>query len=162
MKILDNDLRAPISTIKNDMFDLLNCYNKKEPLRLKHKQFLEQKERFDAINTIKSLIDQWEIKPDEIIDDLVRADEYYSMRIEEPYGPDYSEEALAYSKKVHDLFGFDYKCKVCFVRPTCSRFSNLENLRRSGECDGIEQLLDAGIIKDIEDYYIEKQNASNT
>ena len=157
MKILDNDLRAPISTIENDMFDILKYHEEKEPIRLNRKQFLEQKERGDAINKIKSLIDQWEIKPNEIIKDLIRSDEYYLIRDEEPYGPDYSEEALEYSKKVHDLFGFDYKCKICLVRPTCSRFSNFENLRRSGECDGIEQLLDAGIIKDIEDFYLQKE-----
>jgi hypothetical protein len=42
-------------------------------------------------------------------------------------------------------------------RDTCSRFSNLENLERSGECDGVKQLLDAGIIKDIEDFYLQKE-----
>lgn len=162
MKILDDDLRAPLSTIKNDMSDILKYHEEKEPIRLKRKQFLEQKERIDAINTIKSLIDQWEIKPVEIIDDLMESDEYYLIRIEEYWHSDHSEEALAYSKKVHDLFGFDYKCKVCLKRATCSSFSNFERLRRSGECDGIEQLLDAGIIEDIEDFYLQKGRETNT
>ena len=153
MEILDNSLRAPISAIVNDMSDILKYHEEQEIIRLNRKQFLENEERFDAINTIKHLIDKWDIKPDEILDGLVELDEHYIIEIEEPYGPDYSEEALEYSKEVHDVFGFDYKCKICLKRATCSRFSNLKNLERSGECDGVKQLLDAGIIKDIENFY---------
>jgi hypothetical protein len=162
MIILDDFLRAPISNIENDMFDILKYHEEKEIIRLKRKQFLEQKERIDAINKIKSLIDEWDIKPDEIIKEVTRSDEHYLIEIEEPYGPDYSEEALKYSKKVHDVFGFDYKCKVCLKRATCSRFSNLKNLERSGECDGVNQLLDADIISDIEEFYLQKELESNS
>ncbi len=161
MDILDDDLRAPIATIEKDKVDILKYHEEKEAVRLKRKQFLEQKERFDAINTIKSLMEKWDIKPDEVLEGLMRADEHYFNEIEEPYGPDYSEEALQYSKKVHDVFGFDYECKECLKRPTCSRFSNFENLQRSGESDGIDQLLEAGIIQDIEYFYIEKQNEAD-
>jgi hypothetical protein len=152
MKILNDNLRAPITTIENDKSEILKYHEGQEIVRSKFKK----KERFDAINTIKNLIDEWEIKPDEILE-CERSDEYFLIRDEEPYGPDYSEEALAYSKEVHDLFGFDYECKECLKRATCSTFSNFENLFRSGECDGVKQLLDAGIIKDIEDFYLQKE-----
>ena len=31
-----------------------------------------------------------------------------------------------------------------------------------GECDGVNQLLDAGIIKDIEEFYLQKERETNT
>lgn len=162
MKILDESLRAPISMIKNDKLDILKYHEEKETIRLNRKQFLGQKERADAISMIKGLIDEWKIKPDEIIEDLIWSDGHYSIEIEEPYGPDYSEEALNYSIKVHDAFGFEYKCKECLVRAACCNFSNLKKLEKSGECDGINQLLDAGIIRDIEDFYLQKENENIT
>ena len=151
--MLDDSLRAPISSIKNDRFDILKYHEEKEIIRLNRKQYLEQKERVDAINTIKSLIDEWGIKPDEILR-FERSDEYLYIRDEEPYVPDYSEEALNYSIKVHDTLGLDYKCKECIVRAACCRFSNAENLEVNNVCDGVTQLLSATIIAEIEDYYI--------
>ncbi len=151
--MLDDSLRAPISMIKNDRFDILKYHEEKEIIRLNRKQYLEQKERVDAINTIKSLIDEWGIKPDEILR-FNGSDDYLYIRDEEPYGPDYSEEALNYSIKVHDTLGLDYMCKKCIVRALCCRFSNAENLEVNGVCYGVTQLLNATIIDDIEDYYI--------
>jgi len=151
--MLDDSLRTPISMIKNDKFDILKYHEEKEIIRLSRKQYLEQKERVDAINTIKSLIDEWDIKPDEILE-FERINDYLCIRDEELYGPDYSEEALNYSIKVHDTLGLDYKCKECIVRATCCRFSNVENLEVNDVCDGVTRLLNATIIADIEDYYI--------
>jgi hypothetical protein len=82
MEILDDSLRAPISAIVNDMSDILKYHEEQEIIRLNRKQFLEKKERFDAINTIKHLIDKWDIKPDEILDGLVELDDHYIIEIE--------------------------------------------------------------------------------
>ena len=161
MKILDESLRAPISAIENDMFDILKYHEEKKIIRLNRKRFLEQKERTDAINTIKRLIVEWKIKPDELLR-FERSGDYLIIRDEEQYKPDYSEEALKYSIKVHDTLGIDYKCKECLVRAACCNLGNLKKLEKGGECDGINQLLDAGIIRDIEDFYLHKENENIT
>ena len=154
--MFEDTMRAPMSMILADKSEILKYHAEKEPIRLKKKEFLKQKERVDAINTIKNLIDEWEIKPNEILD-CEKSDEYFLIPNEEPYGPDYSQEALEYSINVHEALGFDFKCKECVVRATCCNFDNIDRLRISGECDGITQLLDAGIIKDIEDFYLDKK-----
>ena len=113
------------------------------------------------INTVKNLINKWSIKPDDILD-LYRIDEHFSMEDEDAYRNEYSEEALRYSIKVHDLLDLDYECKICLKRPICCTFSNVENLERTGECDGVFQLLNAPIIIKIEDYYIQKGMETDT
>jgi len=142
----------PISDIKRDKDKILENYARKEPSREKHRQLMESKERVDVVKKINNLIDKWYIEPNEIFE-CEQSDESWLIPIDEFYGPDCSQEALEYSIVIHDIFGFDYKCKKCDVRATCCNFSNFEKFWGNGECDGISQLLNANIIKDIEDYY---------
>ncbi|WP_152971852.1 hypothetical protein [Desulfatitalea tepidiphila] len=139
----------PISDIKRDKNKILSFHASREPAR----QLMKSKERIDALNMITNLIDKWKVQPNEIYK-CIPIDESWSIEMEQPYGPDISEAALEYSILIHDIFGFDYKCKGCVVRATCCRFSNFDRFENSGECDGISQLLNAAIIKDIEDYYL--------
>ena len=117
--------------------------------RLDIQKYLE--ERVNVINEVKNIINKWSIKPDEILD-VERNDEHFSIKDEDAFRNEYSEEDLRYSIKVHDLLGLDYECKICLKRDSCCRFSNYDNLERSGECYGMDQLLDAPILIKIEDY----------
>jgi len=146
-----------ISDIKRDKDIILEYHARKEPSREQHRLLMESKERVDVVNTINNLIDKWNIEPYEIFE-CHRLDESWVIRIDEPYGPDYSQEALDYSIVIHDMLGIDYKCKECVVSATCCRFSNFQKFEDNGECDGISQLLNATIIKDIEDYYLDERN----
>ena len=147
-----------ISDIKRDKDIILEYHARKEPSREQHRQLMESKERVDVVNTINNLIDKWNIEPYEIFEECYRSDESWCIPIDEPYGPDCSQEALDYSIVIHDMFGIDYKCKECVVRATCCNFSNFQRFEDNGECDGISQLLNATIIKDIEDYYLNERN----
>ena len=146
-----------ISDIKRDKDIILEYHTRKEPSREQHRQLMESKERVDVVKTINNLVDKWYIEPDEIFD-CYYLDESWCIDIDEPYGPDYSQKAFDYSIVIHDIFGIDYKCKECIVRATCCNFSNFKRFEDSGECDGISQLLNATIIKDIEDYYFDSRN----
>ena len=136
----NNSTKPSISMITND--------------RLKIQKYLE--ERVDAVNTVKNLIDKWRIKPDEIFD-VMMGDESFIIDDEDAYRNEYSEDALRYSRKVHDLFEIDYKCKKCLKRAVCCKFDNLDNDISREKCFGINHLLDAPIIIRIEDYYIQKK-----
>ena len=149
----DPTFGIPISDIKRDKDIILENYARKEPTREQHRQLMESKERVDVVNKVNNLIKKWSIEPWEIFD-CYRLDESWGIRIDEPYGPDCSKEALDYSIVIHDMFGIDYKCKKCVVRATCCKSSNFLKFEDNGECDGISQLLNANIIKDIEDYYL--------
>jgi hypothetical protein len=135
----DCSTKPPISMVTNDKFEII--------------KYLE--ERVEVINTVNNLINKWSLKPDEILD-VMRVDEHFSIENEDVYRNEFSEEALRYSIKVHDLLELDYKCKKCIVRASCCRYSNVENLSMSGGCNGIIKLLDAPILIQIEDYYIQK------
>ena len=152
----DPTFGIPISNIKRDKDIILEYHARKESSREQHRQLMKSKERVDVVTTIKNLIDKWNIKPDTIFE-CHRADGDFIIPIDEPFGPDYSQEALVYSIVIHDIFGIDYKCKKCVVRPICCRFSNFQKFEDNGECDGISQLLNATIIKDIEDYYLDER-----
>ena len=141
----DHSTRPSISMITNDRLDFL--------------KYLE--ERVDVINTVKKLINKWSIKPDEILE-VEWIDEDFLIRDEDVWRIEYSEEALRYSIKVHDLLDLDYECKICLKRGACCRFSNFDRLARSGECYGISRLLNAPVIIKIEDYYIQKEKETNT
>jgi hypothetical protein len=144
----------PTSYIKRDQDSILEFYKGREEIREIHKRLLESKERVDAINTTKNLIDKWKIKPDELFEATI-LDEGFYIRDEDPYGTDWSEEGLANSKRIHDALDIDYKCKVCLVRATCCRFSNADRLERNKECDGVSQLLNSYLADDVRDYFLE-------
>ena len=152
----DPTFGIPISDIKRDKDKILENYARKEPSREQHRQLMKSKERVDVVKKINNLIDKWYIEPNEIFE-CGMSDENWIIPIDEPFGPDYSQEALDYSIVIHDIFGIDYKCKECVVRPICCRFSNFQKFEDNGECDGISQLLNATIIKDIEDYYLDER-----
>lgn len=145
-----------ISDIKRDKDIILEYHARKEPSREQHRQLMKSKERVDVVKKINNLIDKWYIEPNEIFE-CGMSDENWIIPIDEFYGPDCSQEALDYSIVIHDIFGIDYKCKECVVRPICCRFSNFQKFEDNGECDGISQLLNATIIKDIEDYYLDER-----
>ena len=147
----------PTSYIKRDKDIILEYHKGREEIRESHKQFLESKERVDAVNTIKNLIDEWKIKPDELFEVTI-LDEGFFIRDEEPYGTDHSEEGLANSIRIHDALDIDYKCKTCLVKSTCCKFSNAERLERNKECDGVSQLLNSRLADDARDYFLEVGN----
>jgi hypothetical protein len=144
----------PTSYIKRDKDIILEFYKGREEIREPHRRLLESKERVDAVNTIKKLIDEFKIEPDELFQCEI-SDEYWLIDIEEPYGTDWSEQGLANSIRIHDALDIDYKCKVCLVRSACCKFSNAERLERSKECDGVSQLLNSYLADDVRDYFLE-------
>lgn len=150
--ITDATYDIPISIIKRDKKLILEYHVRKESARELHRHSMESKERVDAVKTIINLIDKWNVEPNEIFGCQI-FHESWDNEMEEPYGPVYHEKALDYSIVIHDVFDIDYKCKECANKPTCCRFSNFDKFENNAECDGISQLLNATIIKDIEDYY---------
>ena len=98
----DPTFGIPISNIKRDKDIILEYHARKELSREQHRQLMKSKERVDVVNTINNLIDKWYIKPDEIFE-CHRADGDFIIPIDEPFGPDYSQEALVYSMPIRML-----------------------------------------------------------
>jgi len=143
----------PESYIKRDKDNILEYHNRKEKIEI-NKRYPEREERVNPINTVKDLIDEWEIEPNELFQ-CNRSDENWLIEIEEPYGTDKSERGLANSIRIHDALDIDFKCKVCLVRATCCKVSNAKRLERSKECDGVSQLLNSYLAEDVRDYFLE-------
>ena len=148
---------VPTSYIKRDKDKILEYHNRREEKEI-NKRDPKREERVNAINTVKGLIDEWDIKPDELFDGSW-GDESYIIYDEDYYGTDWSERGLANSIKIHDALDIDYKCKVCLVRATCCKVSNADRLERSKECDGVSQLLNSYLADDVRDYYIENDSS---
>ena len=143
----------PESYIKRDKDNILEYHNRREKRKI-NKRYPKREERVNAINTVKSLINEWDIKPDELYM-TEYLDEGFYIEDENPYGTDWSEEGLANSIRIHDALDIDYKCKVCLVRGTCCKFSNAERLERTKNCDGVRQLLNSYLADDVRDYFLE-------
>lgn len=143
----------PTSYIKRDKDNILEYHDRREKREI-NKRYPKREERVNAINTVKSLINEWDIKPDELyMADYV--DDGFYIKDEDPYGTDWSEEGLANSIRIHDDLDIDYKCKVCLVRGTCCQFRNAERLERTKKCDGVRQLLNSYLADDVRDYFLE-------
>ena len=149
----DLNEQVPTSSIKRDKDKILEYNNRREKIEI-NKRYPGREERVDAINTVKSLVDEWEIEPNELFQ-CNKADHYWVIDIEDPYGTDRSERGLANSIRIHDALDIDYKCKVCLVRGACCKFSNAERLERNKECDGVSQLLNSYLADDVIDYFSE-------
>jgi hypothetical protein len=143
----------PESYIKRDKDNILEYHNRREKREI-NKRYPKREERVNAINNVKSLIDELDIKPAELFDGYW-GDESYIIYDEDYYGPDRSERGLANSIRIHDALDIDYKCKVCLVRGSCCKFSNAQRLERTKKCDGVRQLLNSYLADDVRDYYLE-------
>jgi hypothetical protein len=144
---------VPTSYIKRDKDKILEYHNRREEKEI-NKRYPKREERVNAINAVKPLIDEWDIKPDELFI-CEWGDERYTIRDEDPYGTDWSEKGLANSIRSHDALDIGYKCKVCPDRGICCKFSNADRLWRNKKCDGVSQLLKSYLADDVRDYFLE-------